>query len=366
MSTPLISPADIWIGGGRGLPDTVGPARHFHAGEVLFSAGEPGDGFYIIDRGRVQIFAAVAGSEPRLLATLGPGDTVGEMAVLDDGPRSATARAECDTAARHLTREQLLRLFEERPAIALEFIREFSGRMRALNQKYLDEVVQAERLAVVGRCARTIVHDFKSPLAVIGLAAELACSDRATPALRQKAQTRIAEQIDRMSNMLQELIEFTKPSGQQLHASVVDFGRCLAALADEVRSDLGDRRIAVVLEGPPAPVEVSIDVKRIARLFHNLIANAVDEMPEGGTITLRMRRETGQLVVEVEDTGPGIAPEIEPALFTPFATYGKPHGTGLGLTICKKIVEDHRGRIWAAPNEPGRGARFIFTLPLAG
>jgi signal transduction histidine kinase len=70
------------------------------------------------------------------------------------------------------------------------------------------------------------------------------------------------------------------------------------------------------------------------------------------------------LRVEVEDTGPGIAPEIEPALFTPFATYGKPHGTGLGLTICKKIAEDHRGRIWAAAREPGRGAKFIFTLPV--
>ena len=68
--------------------------------------------------------------------------------------------------------------------------------------------------------------------------------------------------------------------------------------------------------------------------------------------------------MEVADTGRGIAPEVAQSLFRPFATHGKAHGTGLGLTICKKIVEDHGGRIWAR-SEPGKGATFLFTLPLA-
>jgi signal transduction histidine kinase len=364
MFTPASSPSGRLTRGVLGLPDAPGPAHHFRAGEVLFAAGDPGDGFYIIDQGRVQVFAAADGGEPRLLATLGPGETVGEMAVVDDGPRSATARAETDTDARHVTREQLLRLFDERPAIALEFIREFSIRMRALNQKYLDDVLQAERLAIVGRFARTIVHDFKSPLAVIGLAAELGCSDRTSPAMRQKAQQRITEQVDRMANMLQELIEFTKPSGQQLLLAPVDFTRYLTTWAEEARPDLTERRVDLLLELTPPLAEVAVDARRISRLLHNLVANAVDEMPDGGTVVLRARREAATLRMEVEDTGPGIAPEIEPALFTPFATYGKPHGTGLGLTICKKIAEDHRGKIWAAAREPGRGAKFIFTLPV--
>jgi two-component system sensor kinase FixL len=70
------------------------------------------------------------------------------------------------------------------------------------------------------------------------------------------------------------------------------------------------------------------------------------------------------LCVAVEDTGHGIAPEIAQSLFKPFATHGKTHGTGLGLTICKRIVEDHGGKIWAAAGEPGKGATFSFTLPL--
>ena len=104
--------------------------------------------------------------------------------------------------------------------------------------------------------------------------------------------------------------------------------------------------------------------QRLSRLFYNLLNNAVDEMSGGGKIFLRFRVENQELRVEIEDTGKGIAPEIAQSLFEPFATHGKEHGTGLGLTICKKIVEDHRGRIWAKGSEPGKGATFCFTLPL--
>jgi signal transduction histidine kinase len=87
-------------------------------------------------------------------------------------------------------------------------------------------------------------------------------------------------------------------------------------------------------------------------------------MSDGGTIFLRFTAADGMLRVAVQDTGRGIAPEIAESLFKPFATHGKSHGTGLGLTICKKIVEDHGGEIYAT-SEPGKGATFTFTLPLS-
>ena len=92
--------------------------------------------------------------------------------------------------------------------------------------------------------------------------------------------------------------------------------------------------------------------------------SATDVMLDGGTILLRFNADEKEIVTEIEDTGPGIAPEIAGKLFQAFATFGKTHGTGLGLSICKKIVEDHGGRIWVR-NEPKRGAIFCFTLPLA-
>ncbi|MES2694873.1 MAG: ATP-binding protein [Verrucomicrobiota bacterium] len=343
--------------------ESEGHARSFHPGEVIFSAGDPGDGFYVVESGRVRISALVGSNEQRTLATIGPGDFFGEMAVVDDAPRSAAAIADTATKAFFLSRDTLLRLLRDRPQLALNIVREFSVRMRTMNRKYLEEIIQAERLAVIGRFAGTIVHDFRNPLTIIGLAAELACSEDTSPPMRQKAQDKINRQVERMTNMLQELIEFTKPSGQLPNLKSVDFARYMNPLAAEIRQEIADRGVKLVLENPAPNVEVRIQPERLSRLFYNLLNNAVDEMPSGGKIFLRFILTKTKLQVEIEDTGKGIAPAIAQSLFTPFATHGKAHGTGLGLTICKKIVEDHGGEI-SARSEPGKGATFIFTLPL--
>lgn len=340
-----------------------GQPRTFRAGEVIFSAGEPGDGFYVVDTGRVEISASVGDSETRVLATIGEGDFFGEMAILDNAMRSATARAEIETHATFYRREELLQLLESRPRLALDLIREFIARMRALNQKYLEEIIQVERLAIVGRFARMIVHDIRNPLAVIGIAAEVACSDFTTAPMRQKAQNRIAQQVTRVTDMLQELITFTKPDGKTVAFTTISFPRYMNPLAEEIGAEIATRGVKLRLDNPPPEVTVSIQPQRLSRLFYNLLNNAIDEMPNGGSITLRFAVEARELVIAVQDEGKGIAPEIAESLFKPFVTHGKEHGTGLGLMICKKIVEDHQGRIWAT-SEPGKGATFHFTLPL--
>jgi signal transduction histidine kinase len=344
-----------------------GQPRTYRAGEVIFHAGAPGDGFYVVQTGRVQLTAVVGDNQPRVLATFGPGDFFGEMAVLDDAPRSATAVAEVDTVALFLGREALLRLLDARPRLALDLIREFSRRMRALNQKYVDEILQAERLAVVGRFAGTIVHDFKNPLGVIGLAAEVACGENTAPAMRAKAEQTIARQVVRITAMLQELIEFARPSGQKALLRSADFAAFMAPLAEEITAEVAPRGVTLLLPSPPPALTVRIDAQRLSRVFYNLVNNAVDALRDsgGGQVFLRFVVDGQVLRVEVEDTGKGIAPEIAQKLFEPFATHGKTHGTGLGLSICRKIAEDHGGRIWAH-SEPGRGALFCFTLPLGG
>ncbi len=342
----------------------AGHVREFRAGETIFKTGDPGDGFYVVASGRVQIFAVVGNNEPRILAVIGPDEIFGEMAVIDDAPRSATALAETATKTFFLNRGLLPQLLELHPRLALDLFREISRRLRALNQKYVDEIIPAERLAIVGRFAGTIVHDFKNPLQVIGLAAELACSERTAPPLRLKAQSRIAQQVERMTNMLNELIDFTKPSGQRPLLTLANFSSYMTPLAEEIRTEIAERGVKLELTAPPPEVAVRIEPQRLSRLFYNLLNNAVDEMPDGGKIFLRFAVAGGDLRIEVEDTGRGIAPEIARSLFQPFATHGKTRGTGLGLSICKRIVEDHGGTI-SAHSAPGRGATFAFTLPLA-
>lgn len=234
---PIRSPASD----GPWLPADFGAVRRFAAGEFLFHAGEAPSGMYIIDAGRVEVFVPVEGGESKVLAELGPNDTVGEMAVLDDVTRSASARAAVETETRFLEREELLRLLERRPAIALGFIREFIHRMRAINRRYFDEIVQAERLATVGRFTRTIVHDFKNPLATIRWTSELASAEGTPAAARQTSHERILRQVERMQTMLHELIEFTRPGGQKPDLRAADFAAFVRSFAAEAGADLTAR-----------------------------------------------------------------------------------------------------------------------------
>lgn len=337
--------------------------RAFAADEVIFRAGDPGDGCYVVITGCVQISALVGPGESRVLAQIGPGDFFGEMAVVDDAPRSATATAAVFTKALFIERRKLLELLERRPGLALRLIREFSARMRNLNQKYVEEIRQAERLAIVGRFATGIVHDFKAPLAIIGLATDLACSRGTRWSRRRELRTMVARQTERMKTMLQELIDYTRPGGQRAKMRPMKFAPYVNSLAVEAGAELAQRGVQLVVATPPPSVPVRIEPQRLSRLFYNLLSNAADEMKDGGKITLRFKKTGRELQVEVEDNGHGIPPEFVDSLFKPFATYGKAHGTGLGLTICRKIAEEHGGRIWAT-SSPGKGATFSFTLPL--
>jgi signal transduction histidine kinase len=284
------------------------------------------------------------------------------MAVLDSQARSATATAGTDAEVAFLASPVVWGTLERCPRFALNLVREVSLRIREFNQSYTNEVVQAERLALVGRFARSIVHDFKNPLNIIGISADMAAMETATPELRVTARNRIRRQVDRLSNMVGELLEFTRGKAGAVVLASLDYADFLRATLEEIRHEVQPRGITLVLENEPPTVRVSLDPRRLSHVFHNLINNACDALPQGGTITLRFRVDDREVVTEIQDSGKGIAPEVASRLFEAFATYGKPSGTGLGLSICRRIIEDHHGHI-AARNAPGGGAVFAFTLP---
>jgi len=341
----------------------VSQVRQFAAGQQIFAEGDEGDGIYLIYSGRVQISAVVSQEQRRILSRLGPGDFFGEMAVVDNEPRSAAAIAEDPTVTGFIPRSDLLQLLQTSPRLAVNLVREFSHRLRDFNRQYSRELLEAERLGLVGRFARSIVHDFKNPLNVISLAAEMAARDSSTPALRQTQKARICKQVDRLSNMINELLDFTRGSQKPAVLAPTNYATFIQQLVEELRPELADRRVTITCENDPPNRELLLDPTRLARVFFNLLNNAVDAMPDGGSIRLRFATTPTEVTTEIEDSGPGIAPEIANRMFEPFATYGKAQGTGLGLSICRRIIEDHRGKIFAR-NEPGHGAIFVFTLPI--
>jgi signal transduction histidine kinase len=244
----------------------------------------------------------------------------------------------------------------------MALLREISHRLREFNRQYLREVLQAERLALVGRFARSIVHDLKNPLNIIGLTAEMAGSEQAPPELRRQSRDRIRKQIERISDLINEILDFTQGSHSDFVLAPSDYGTFVQQLMEELAPEARLRSATLALESLPSGVEVLLHPKRLRRVFYNLIHNATDAMPDGGQILLRFRVTPTEVVTEIEDTGRGIPPEMADQLFQAFATHGKAHGTGLGLSISKRIIQDHRGWI-TARNEPGRGAVFSFGLP---
>jgi signal transduction histidine kinase len=164
--------------------------------------------------------------------------------------------------------------------------------------------------------------------------------------------------------MLEDLVDFTRPVGRTIALEATDFSGFMTGLAAELSAETAPRQILLLLPSDPPAVTVKIEARHFSRIFYNLVNTTVDALQGSpGTITIRFATEPGQLRIEVEDTGPGIPPEYERTLFEPFAPRGKAHGTGLRLSICRKIATDHGGRIWAECH-PDRGTLFFITLPL--
>jgi signal transduction histidine kinase len=337
--------------------------RHFSAQNDIFHEGDPGDGVYFVKDGLVAISSPVGANARRVFSQLGPGEIFGEMAVIEHRPRSATATAVKDTDVFFLPRDEMLLLIQHSPALAFSLLQHISQRLREFDQLYLREVLQTERLAVVGNFARSIVHDLKNPLSIISLSAELFDRPTSRPEARSQAGPRIRKQVERISDMVGDILIFTEGKRTDLEVKPASYQAFVLELIAELRAEAELKGAQVQLQNEPPAVLVRFNPRRLSRVFHNLVHNAADMVPDGGVITLRFQTDGKEIITEIEDNGPGIAPEIADKLFEAFATFGKAHGTGLGLSICKKIIEDHQGRIWAR-NQPGRGAVFAFALPL--
>ena len=342
----------------------VAVQREYSAGEEIFREGDIGDGLYVIKAGSVEICAAISDEVRRVFASLEPGDFFGEMAVLDYRRRSGSARAAVETVLYFIPRLEILKFIERSPILAMTLLREISNRQREFNQRFLTEVVAAERLSMLGQFAGSILHDIKNPLNIIGLSAELTASDPSTSASGREAMGIVRRQVTRISDLIGEVLDFSRGEPGDSRLVATNYGDFVRQLLEETSKEAKLRKVRIYAVGPLPQAFVNMNARRLARVFQNLFHNAMDFVPDNtGSIKVKFQESGGEVLTEIEDNGPGIAAEVAEHLFEPFATYGKPQGTGLGLCICKRIVEAHHGWIQAR-SEAGRGAVFTFGLPI--
>ena len=234
-----------------------------------------------------------------------------------------------------------------------------------LGQK--ERLIQAERVAAWRELARRLAHELKNPLFPLQLTVEnLVRARQQTPeqfeeVFRESSRTLLAE-IANLKGIIGRFSEFSKmPQPKLQRVQVNEVIRGALQLFQAQLEAPGRAKISCEVQLDPHLGAISADAELLHRAISNLVLNAMDAMPRGGTLTLRTRDDGREVVMEVADTGAGLTPEECERIFTPYYT-SKEHGTGLGLAIVQSVVSDHGGRIHVR-SSPGRGTTFVIELP---
>ncbi len=215
-------------------------------------------------------------------------------------------------------------------------------------------------------------HELRNPLNAIGAHAAILESDpeaRGLPAVR-KAAAAIRRNAEAQARLVSDLLDLSRLRTGKLaiQRQPVLLGPLVTEAAEAVRAEAEAKELRLEVEAAGEPVLAEADPVRVQQIVWNLLQNAVKFTPEGGWVTVRLKREGEEARLDVEDSGQGVAPEFLPRLFEMFsqeeAGEGRQGGLGIGLALVRQLVELHSGRVEADSQGPGRGARFTVWLPL--
>jgi signal transduction histidine kinase len=230
--------------------------------------------------------------------------------------------------------------------------------MCASIQRAREELIRQERIDTIGQLSTSIVHDLRNPLAAIYAGAEMLVDSN----LPEEQTRRLARNIYRASrgiqDMLQQLLNVAR--GKSDASEMCSVREVIEAAWATVASAADAHKIELEM-GVADHVECPMERARIERVFSNLFENAIDAMRSGGKVSIQLQSDHDNVLVRVDDTGPGISPAVRARLFQPFVTAGKKNGLGLGLALSRQTLLDHGGDIWAENDGPG--ARFCLRLP---
>jgi signal transduction histidine kinase len=220
---------------------------------------------------------------------------------------------------------------------------------------------RSERLAALGQLTAGLAHELRNPLGTIKASSELLVK----PATRQKQELveelagYITSEVDRTNTLVSRFLDFARPL--QLNAKRGDLREVISESVSQTKSRAEAKNVQVHAAAPDHPVESSFDPPLLTLAVTNLVQNAIDASREGGAVEVVLNDLGSEIQISVRDYGSGIAPEHLESIFNPFFTT-KPNGTGLGLPLVSKIVDEHQGKI-AVRSEAATGTVFEITLP---
>lgn len=257
---------------------------------------------------------------------------------------------------------EFLSILGNQIAVAIENARLYEGERMATQQLRVaqEQLIQTEKLAALGEMSAKVAHEVNNPLGIIKNYL-LLIKRGLTPESEVTKQTDIVEQeIDRIAGIVRQLLEFHRQQPipfEKLH--IKNIIEDVLAFTERL---LASNRIAVHVDIPARGAQVMGEPQSLRQVFLNLIINARDAMPDGGSLHVRVRTVHDKVVITFCDTGPGISPDVLPRIFEPFFTTKEPgKGTGLGLSVCYGVIKSHGGTITFKNTEPG--GCFEIQLP---
>jgi signal transduction histidine kinase len=235
-------------------------------------------------------------------------------------------------------------------------------RMRKNLQKTQRELLDAERLATIGRMASSISHDLRHSLAAVMANAEFLCESNLTPGQREDLYAEIRIAVNQMTELIESLLEFSR-TRESLRPTYGDVRSAVDRAVQGVKAHPEFQRIRIRISAEGL-TEGWFDFKKVERALLNLLLNACEVVPpESGKIDIDLKRKGESLEIRIEDNGPGIADAVRERLFEPFVSHGKENGTGMGLTVVQKILQDHGGDV-TVERTSASGTTFRVNIPL--
>jgi signal transduction histidine kinase len=235
-------------------------------------------------------------------------------------------------------------------------------RMRASLLKTQQALLESEQLATIGRMASSISHDLRHSLAAVVANSEFLCDGRLTSAQREELYQEVRTGVNQMTDLIDSLLEFAR-TRESLNPTYASIGETVQRAMQAVRLHPRHQgtRVEVRSNGKNT---AWFDPRKLERALYNLLLNACEAAPGSeGRVLVTIERTGYAVTIAVSDNGPGIAEAIRDKLFHPFVSFGKENGTGLGLTVVQKIVQDHGGQVLL---ESSPDARTVFRITLPG
>ncbi|HCB01707.1 MAG TPA: hypothetical protein DEP19_04930 [Anaerolineae bacterium] len=361
---------------------------------ILCNEGAYEEVFYIVAEGQAEITKQINENELRLLRVAGKGDLIGEMALIQNAPRSATVRAITDLTVLEMNKQDFGTMLTQSPRMAIDIIRTTLNRLRENDQMTISDLQKTNQvLRQLDRnkleFIQVAAHELRTPLTVLKGYINLL---RATPELKDKTSLTemmdgIAKGADRMHEVVNMMLDVSRIDSETMKVlpAPIPLNMTLTELIHSLAKETAERKIQVSVEQEASIVSIHADPSLIQKALYQLLVNAIKYTPDGGKVKINVQNtilenDVPAVDIRFEDSGVGIDAEHHELIFEKFYQVGdvalhssgktafKSGGPGLGLAIVRGIAKAHGGYVWVESKGHDEvnfsGSVFHFVVPV--